>query len=235
MRHLWVLSLCFVVACHRRPPPPAATPTAKTEEPLLRPREEKKTSRIPADARRVTCKVVVDGDTIHTTEGEKIRYIGIDTPERGRDGKPDEPFCREATEFNRRLVEGKEILLETDVGKTDKYGRTLAYLWIRDGDREVMVNAEIVRAGLAYVYTFPPNVRYADEFLACQREARAAGRGFWKDYKIGGAECYVATAKGQAFHLSSCKDVQGKSNLRKFKDKGEALDEGLHPCRNCKP
>lgn len=122
---------------------------------------------------------VVDGDTIHVTLGdrvEKVRYIGVNTPEVRHPIKGEEPGGREAAEMNRRLVAGKRVRLETDVQTRDRYGRLLAYVWVGD----VMVNAELVRLGYAQVMTVPPNVRHQDLFVKLQREAREAGRGLWR-------------------------------------------------------
>jgi len=122
---------------------------------------------------------VVDGDTIHVRIDagvEKVRYIGVNTPEVHHPTKGEEPGGREAAEVNRRLIEGKTVRLELDVRERDRYGRLLAYVWVGD----VMVNAELVRLGYAQVMTVPPNVRYQQLFLKLQREAREAGRGLWR-------------------------------------------------------
>jgi micrococcal nuclease len=122
---------------------------------------------------------VVDGDTIVVqVEGrmEKVRYIGVNTPEVHHPIRGEEPGGREATAVNRDLVGGKQIRLELDVQVRDRYGRLLAYVWAG----EVMVNAELVRRGYAQVMTIPPNVRYQELFLKLQREARQAGRGLWR-------------------------------------------------------
>ena len=122
---------------------------------------------------------VVDGDTIHVRIGarvEKVRYIGVNTPEVHHPTKGEEPGGREAAEVNRRLVEGQAVRLELDVQERDRYGRLLAYVWIGD----LMMNAELVRLGYAQVMTVPPNVRYQEVFLKLQREAREAGRGLWR-------------------------------------------------------
>jgi micrococcal nuclease len=121
---------------------------------------------------------VVDGDTVHVRLGErveKVRYIGVNTPEVHHPTKGEEPGGREATAVNRALVEGRRVRLELDVKARDRYGRLLAYVWIG----ETMINAELVRRGYAQVMTVPPNVRHQPLFLALQREARAAGRGLW--------------------------------------------------------
>ncbi len=93
---------------------------------------------------------VVDGDTIYVKLAdrvEKIRYIGMNTPETHHPTKGEEPGGREAAETNRRLVGGKRVRLELDVRTRDRYGRLLAYVWVDD----VMVNAELLRLGCAQV------------------------------------------------------------------------------------
>jgi micrococcal nuclease len=122
---------------------------------------------------------VVDGDTIHVRLAdriEKVRYIGVNTPEVHHPRRGQEPGGPEAAEVNHALVSGKRVRLELDVQARDRYGRLLAYVWVDD----LMVNAELVRRGYAQVMTVPPNVRYQALFLRLQRDAREAGRGLWK-------------------------------------------------------
>ena len=117
----------------------------------------------------------VDGDTIQLENGERVRFIGIDTPEMHesdklyRDAqrtKQDiaviKELGRRAWQFTKNLVEGKQVSLEFDVEKHDKYGRLLAYVYLKDG---TFVNAKIVQEGYASLLTIPPNVNYADLFL----------------------------------------------------------------------
>lgn len=121
---------------------------------------------------------VVDGDTIDVQLAdrvEKIRYIGVNSPEIHHPIKGEQPGGREAAEVNRRLVGGRHVRLELDVRARDRYGRLLAYVWTGD----TMVNAELVRLGYAQVMTVPPNVRYQKLFVKLQREARDAHRGLW--------------------------------------------------------
>jgi micrococcal nuclease len=122
---------------------------------------------------------VVDGDTIHVRLGErveKVRYIGVNTPEVHHPRKGEEPGGRAAMAVNRTLVDGRKVLLETDVQARDRYGRLLAYVWVGD----VMVNAELLRRGYAQVMTIPPNVRHQALFVKLQRDARDAERGLWR-------------------------------------------------------
>jgi micrococcal nuclease len=127
---------------------------------------------------------VVDGDTIRAIVGGKewrIRYIGMDTPETVKPNTPVEAFGPQATAANKQLLaSGGELVLEKDVSETDRYGRLLRYVWVHHADGTyTFVNLELVLEGFAQVETVPPDVRYADVFVAAQREARAAGRGLW--------------------------------------------------------
>ena len=126
---------------------------------------------------------IVDGDTTHVrVDGrvEKVRYIGVNTPETHHPTRGEEPGGREATEVNRRLVEGKSVRLELDVQLRDRYQRLLAYVWVKEAHgSEVMVNADLVRLGYAQVMTIPPNVRHAATFRKLQAEAREKKIGLW--------------------------------------------------------
>jgi micrococcal nuclease len=128
---------------------------------------------------------VVDGDTVDLKNGKKVRYIGIDTPEvRKRIGGEwqymPEPYAVEAKKFNDEMIRGKNVRLEFDAEKEDKYGRWLAYVY--SGDK--MVNAELLRRGYASLLTIPPNVKHIDLLVKAQKEAQENRRGIWKDYKV---------------------------------------------------
>ncbi|MBI3616217.1 MAG: thermonuclease family protein [Candidatus Omnitrophica bacterium] len=129
-----------------------------------------------AGPREVFVQRAVDGDTVLLSMGERVRYIGVDTPELHHPRKPVQFYGREAMEFNRNLVEGKSVRLEFDVERYDKYNRLLAYVYLPDG---TFVNAELVRQGYARLMTIPPNVKHAELFRKLQAEAREAGRGLW--------------------------------------------------------
>jgi len=140
-------------------------------------------SRTPSQAEpstEVQVVGVVDGDTIEICcvrgKHEKVRYIGVNTPETKHPTKGVEPLGKEAAEANRRLVGGHSIRLEFDVDQRDRNGRLLAYVYLEDG---TFVNAWLVRNGYAQVMTVPPNVRYKELFLRLQREAYQAQRGLW--------------------------------------------------------
>jgi micrococcal nuclease len=121
---------------------------------------------------------VVDGDTIVVRldgREQRVRYIGINTPESVDPRRAVQCFGREGAARNGELVGGKTVWLERDVSETDQYGRLLRYVAV-DGR---LVNAELVREGYARAVTYPPDVRYADYLRDLEREARAAGRGLW--------------------------------------------------------
>jgi micrococcal nuclease len=137
---------------------------------------------------------VIDGDTIQLESGERVRLIGIDTPEMhdsdklhrdsqrsGQDVRTITAMGKKAYEFTRALLQGKRVSLEFDVEKYDKYDRLLAYVYLKDG---MFANAEIVKQGYASLMTIPPNVKYADLFLKLSQEARRQGRGLWKENKF---------------------------------------------------
>lgn len=119
---------------------------------------------------------VIDGDTLLLTGGEKVRLIGVDTPETKHPQKPVQRFGMEAYHFTKRMVEGKEVHLEFDWQKRDKYGRLLAYVFLMDG---TFLNAEIIKRGYGFAYTRFP-FKYLDEFRAYEREARENEKGLWK-------------------------------------------------------
>jgi len=121
---------------------------------------------------------VVDGDTAEMLLGGRevdVRFIGIDTPESVAPDQPVECFAEQASGYTESRIQGRTVRLEFDVERRDRYGRTLAYVWIGDE----LFNETLLAEGYAVVTTFPPNVRYVDRFVAAQRSAREGGRGLW--------------------------------------------------------
>lgn len=122
---------------------------------------------------------VYDGDTI-TIEHPKVkrlRYLGIDAPEKFTNYSPGEPFHLKSTDLNKELVGGKLITIEFDREKYDHYGRLLGYVFA-DG---IFVNEEIVRRGLARTLFIGKNRKYEDRILKAQQEAKRERRGIWSD------------------------------------------------------
>ena len=135
------------------------------------------------------CTRVVDGDTIILDGNERVRLIGVDTPETVHPSKPVEFFGKEASAFIRRMVEGKKVRLEYDWQRIDKYGRTLAYVYLEDG---TFLNAEIIKQGYGHAYTKYP-FKYLEDFRKYEQEAREKCQGLWavrhnEFYPAGGKE-----------------------------------------------
>jgi micrococcal nuclease len=115
-----------------------------------------------------------DGDTLHLSGIGRVRLIGVDTPEVYGGA---ECYGHEASAFTARVLPpGTRVRYRLGIEPRDRYGRALAYLWLRDGR---FFNLMLVERGYAQVLTIPPNVDYADRFRDAQRRARDAGRGLW--------------------------------------------------------
>ncbi|OGG10644.1 hypothetical protein A2699_00255 [Candidatus Gottesmanbacteria bacterium RIFCSPHIGHO2_01_FULL_43_15] len=133
-----------------------------------------------SEREKATVKRVIDGDTIELTDGRKVRYIGIDTPETVDPRKPVQCFGKEAADKNKALAQDKSIEMETDISQSDRYGRLLRYIYVKTDDQKwIMVNEALVAEGFALSSTFPPDVKYQDLFQLAQDQARAAGKGLW--------------------------------------------------------
>lgn len=115
---------------------------------------------------------VIDGDTVELASGERVRYVGLDTPEMGAN-----PECgaQEATDLNRRLVEGKRVKLLAGPEDTDAFGRLLRYVFVEG----VFVNAELVRTGHAIPRIYHSEEPFGRLFAQLGQDAKAAGRGSW--------------------------------------------------------
>jgi len=143
-------------------PPPTASPA---------------TGNLPAGV-DVVVRKVIDGDTIDVSGGERVRLIGIDTPETNDPNRPAGCFGKEATGFTASLLApGTPVRLVGDAEQRDRYGRLLAYVYRRDDG--LFVNAELLRRGYAQLLTIPPNVAHTDEFVSIARDARAGSQGLW--------------------------------------------------------
>lgn len=133
---------------------------------------------VAAEGMATVVERIVDGDTLVVAHlEERVRLIGIDSPETPQDG-PAECFGREAAAHLADLVPpGTQVRVVFDVERTDRYGRPLGHLFRADDG--AFVNLAMVRDGYASTLTIPPNVAHEAALVAAQREAREAGRGLW--------------------------------------------------------
>lgn len=143
------------------------------------------------DYRHILVKRVVDGDTFLLGNGQRVRLIGIDTPELHvskklyRDAKRTRKDINSiqaqgelSYKFAKKMAEAKFVRVEFDIERYDKYGRLLGYVFLEDG---TFVNAKIIEEGYANILTIPPNVKYQKLFLELERQARNSKKGLWKE------------------------------------------------------
>lgn len=192
---------------------------------------------------------VTDGDTIKVrldngTE-EKVRFIGVDTPE---STTQIEPYGEEASAFTKSQLDGKTVYLEKDVSDQDRYGRLLRYVWLEppieeNNESEIrskLFNAILLLEGYAQLATYPPDVKYSNDFfMRFQAEARETNKGLWgiiveDDTTMASSSSsditvYV-TSSGSKYHRDGCRHL--KSKIPMSLDKAKASYE---PCKVCNP
>jgi micrococcal nuclease len=211
---------------------------------------------------------VVDGDTaVFRLEGgveEKVRFIGIDTPE---STNSIEVYGKEASAYtSKALPIGASVLLQKDVEERDKYGRLLAYVWlsppVAETEAEIrskMLNAKLALDGYAQQMTIQPNSRNAEYFTTFVAEARDANRGLWNPALVEEAPAapapapaapapvakppstpsasYIGNKNTKKFHYADCYSVSqmNPSNKVPLKTRAQAVSLGYVPCKNCNP
>jgi len=182
---------------------------------------------------------VVDGDTIVLDRDERVRLIGVDTPETVHPSRPVEFFGKEASSFTKKMANGKTVWLEYDQTRQDRYGRTLAYVHLANG---VVLNEEIIRQGYGHAYLRFP-FKYRDRYKHLEAEARSARRGLWANsstsVKTTGAENQRTTASvvfitpnGRKFHRANCSHLRKARRTISLED---AKSRGYGPCSRCRP
>lgn len=137
-------------------------------------------SSVPAAEREATVLRVVDGDTILVRgangRNERVRYIGVDTPESVKPDSPVECFGREASDFNKQLVQGRKVRLVPDQEAEDRFGRSLAFVYVGD----TFVNAKMISGGYARTIEIEPNTSKAEYFADLERVAIRTRKGLWR-------------------------------------------------------
>ena len=174
---------------------------------------------------------VDDGDTIVLTDGRRVRYIGINSPEVESKYSKAEQYGDEASELNRELVYLKKVRIEFDIEKYDQYGRLLAYVFLPDG---TFINNAIITAGYAYCLPKKPNVKYEELFLKSQQNAMLLNNGIWQNPNDDSGE-YTGNSKSKRFHLKSCPFAGriDKNSIKIYKEKRDAYRDGYAPCKKC--
>ncbi len=197
---------------------------------------------------------VVDGDTLQIRIGgrtEKVRLIGVDTPESVDPRRPVQPFGKEAAEFTRRLAGGKGVTMRGEPGAPgrDRYNRLLRYVYLPDG---TLLNAEIIRQGYGHAYVRQPFSRL-EEFRTYERQAREKGLGLWARGSPGARPAaaqrtvsqpppaarplFVGSLRGRVYHRPGCERAGkiGPANRITFIGSREARTAGYAPCKFCRP
>jgi len=271
MRRLWVISVAITPAQIQlnenyiiTKPASDALPAQPTEAPPGDSKDNETgttTVKLPVDETlektspivtvKATVTRVIDGDTIEIrlVEGteERVRMIGIDTPE---STTRHEPYGLEASNFTKEKLHGKVVYLETDITDRDRFNRLLRYVWLdypsemsEQKIRIKMFNAVLVIAGYAQVATYPPNIKYVEYFTKLQNEARESNAGLWgivPAEPVAETETeagFVGSAASNIYHYPDCHWAKRISvrNLIKFSSVAEAKNAGYEPCETCSP
>lgn len=160
-----------------------------------------------------TIERVIDGDTFVTESGEKIRLIGVNTPEISGQG---EYYGQEASNFSQSQLLGQVVYLFHDVSETDRYQRWLRYLFIQ-GQTE-MFNETLIREGYANTMTVPPDVMFAQTFTELERQSKLEGKGLWGEVQPSSNQVYEA----------SCDQPEIKGNINSNNEKIYHLPGGSY-------
>lgn len=182
------------------------------------------------------CTKVVDGDTIYLDNGEKIRFVGVNTPERGVEG------YITSKNFVQKLCLGKEVGIDVDDSKhSDKYGRTLGVV-IVDGKN---VNEMLLKEGLAEIMYMPPSEFYpynwanANTHVADSHSSSSSTSHTEDSHQTSSSDSgsYVGNSNTGKFHHASCSSVDKMSEGNKvfFSSRDDAVSQGYVPCKRCNP
>jgi micrococcal nuclease len=126
-----------------------------------------------------TVERVVDGDTFVLEGGGRVRLLGIDTPETVDSDRPVGCYGPQASVYAKHLLSGRRVRLVYDRELRDRYGRLLAYVYLRRPAGELFVNARLIALGYARTLSIPPNTAHAGELRRLEAGAALAGRGLW--------------------------------------------------------
>lgn len=197
-------------------------------------------------------KYAVDGDTIWVDidgKDEKVRFVGVNTPEVAKDGEPAEFMADEAKDFTNKTIKNKEIYLEKDISDRDKYDRLLRYIWLEKpvdnptlNDIETKtLNGILVKEGLAFANYYKPDIKYQEYLKKLEKSAQDNKLGIWSDStdslneneKIDQTYLIKGNKNSKVYHLpewSSYGTVKEK-NAVYFETEKEAKNAGFRPAR----
>jgi micrococcal nuclease len=193
--------------------------------------------RVAEEATTAQVLRVVDGDTVVVACDSRpvtVRLIGVDTPETVHPRKPVERFGREASAFLKTLLDGKSVRLEYEPGpsRMDRYGRTLAYLYLEAGG--LCVNREIIARGFGHAYTRYP-FTFLDDFRAAERGARQRQLGLWGDEpkapEPASEGLVFITRTGKKYHRAGCRYLTEEATSLPL----DAASAQGAPCSVCDP
>ena len=182
---------------------------------------------------KAICTKVVDGDTIELDNGEKVRFVGVNTPERGVEG------YIASKNFVQKLCLNKEVGLDIDDSKhSDKYGRTLAVV-IVDGKN---LNEMLLKEGLAEIMYMPPSEFYPYDWAnentpTSSHQSSSSSSDTSSSQASSDSGSYVGNSNTGKFHVASCSSVGKMSEKNKvfFSSRDEAINQGYVPCKRCNP
>lgn len=228
--------------------------------------EEQATAPVQSSSfAKATVTRVVDGDTMDVSyedgSTQRIRFIGVNTPETKHPTKGVEFYGHEASNYTKDSLTGKSVYLQKDVSDTDQYGRGLRYVWLEipsdeNSEQEIrskMFNAILVLNGYANVMTYPPDVKYAEHFKAFQSEAKASNTGLWSNQSSESSSssedkfadksetnkdyAFMGNSNSGKLHKTDCRYAvkTSESNRVYFKTREEAVSGGYVPCKSCNP
>ena len=178
-------------------------------------------------AENYTVTKIYSGNRLKTEAGVKVQYIGLDVPSKAQF------FFDECKKANKNLVDKKEITIEFDVNKRKNNKELLGYVYVGD----FFVNAQLLKNGFAIAYIQPPNQKYADLFIALQKEARKKRRGIWEFEDPSDEPYYAGSKSSRKFHRPGCRIAKNMSFDKRvvFRNKDEALNKGYAPDWRCNP
>jgi micrococcal nuclease len=192
-----------------------------------RPAEKKQEVEHREVAQKEVVAEVFDGDTFRMSTGKKVRIVGIDTPEAG------ERFHDEAKDYLSSLIINKEIEIKPIAVGQDRYGRTLAEVYVDT----INIGLALIRHGYAQLYLFSDDNYLKDKYLPFLKEAISQKKGIWGVQSPKPEDYYIRIKGSYRFHRPLCPNLKeaNPKNLRRIKTRMEALENGLSPCRNCRP